>query len=111
MPSHIFLSQEFVRWEYKTLTAPLGIAFVNLGSITDFPAKKLIISSTVNQDVILSFSTPSSDQLRICIGSVTPQTMIVDLRGDNASLPALTQIMARASIAAATGTLSITLVG
>ena len=111
MPFHIQLAAEFPKWEFKSLTAPIGIAFVPLGTPTVRPAKEVIITSTVNQDLIFCFDGSGTDQFRLPAGNATPQVITIPFRTFNSGLPALVQVQVRAAVAAATGTISATFIG
>lgn len=108
-PSHVQLAAELPLWELKSIPFP-GVAFVNLGTPTTRPAKDIIISSTVDQELIFCFDGTSTDQLRIPPGDVVPQVIQIPFRSFNAALPAQKQIQVRSAVAAASGQVSVTLI-
>lgn len=108
-PSHIQLASELPLWELKSIAFP-GAAFVSLGTPTTRPAKCVIISSTVDDELVFCFDGSSIDQLRIPPGDPIPQLIQIPLRSLNIALPAQAQIQVRAATAATSGQVSITLI-
>jgi len=108
----IALSQDHARFELKTSAGPIAATFTNLGTPTSFPAKQLVIVSTMDKDLIFTFDNSGVDELLIAAGNTSPQTMIINLQASCSCLTSLAQIKARAVSGPTTsGSVSVTLIG
>lgn len=106
------LALEPLQFDFKSIAgSTIPITFVPVGSTTSIAASQLIITSTVDQDLIFCFDNTLTDELHIPAGDVVPQLLNWPVGSIGKALRKGTQISVRASIAALAGQLSITLVG